>query len=103
MTKGTLRQLLDAFCGRRVLVLGDVIRDEYLLGEVKRSSPEAPVPVVEIQRHNHVPGGAANAAANVAALGGVVYLGGVVGADGQARDLRDTLDPFSIHCDGLMA
>src|SRR5262249_25874887 len=73
MIERKLRRLLDAFAGKRVLVLGDVILDEYLLGEVKRISPEAPVPVVEIQRRTHVPGGAANAAANVAALGGVVY------------------------------
>lgn len=61
--------LAAAFRGQRVLVLGDIMLDEYIWGEVRRISPEAPVPVVEMSRRTYVPGGASNTAANVAAWG----------------------------------
>ncbi len=52
-------------------MLGDVMLDEYLIGEVHRISPEAPVPIVDVQSRTHVPGGAANVASNIASLGGL--------------------------------
>src|SRR5437870_5285595 len=79
-----LPNLLAAFPAKRILVVGDVILDEYLWGDVRRISPEAPVPVVEIRSRTVVPGGAANAAANVVSLAGTAVLGGVVGRDDQA-------------------
>jgi D-beta-D-heptose 7-phosphate kinase/D-beta-D-heptose 1-phosphate adenosyltransferase len=82
-----LREAIQRLRGRRVLVVGDVMIDEYLRGDVSRISPEAPVPVLEVRAHEFRLGGAANAAANLAALGGAVALVGVVGADDTAAIL----------------
>ena len=86
-----LIDLLDRFTGRHVLVLGDVILDRYWWGESHRLSPEAPVPVVRKQRATVRPGGAANTAANLAALGAAVEVAGVVGTDEAAHELRTVL------------
>lgn len=85
------RSLLRAMRGRRVLVLGDVMLDEFLWGKVARISPEAPVPVVEIQRESFHVGGAGNVARNVRSLLGEAVLVGVVGRDAAALRLRDEL------------
>jgi rfaE bifunctional protein kinase chain/domain len=83
------------------LVVGDVMADRYIWGRVNRISPEAPVPVVEIEREEIRPGGAANVAANLIAYGVKVSLSGVVGSDqlgGQLRDacLRAGIDPLGL-------
>jgi len=72
----------------RILVAGDVMLDRYWFGDVQRISPEAPVPVVKIDRVEERPGGAANVARNCAALGAKVSLLSVVGADDAGRTLR---------------
>jgi D-beta-D-heptose 7-phosphate kinase/D-beta-D-heptose 1-phosphate adenosyltransferase len=74
-------KLVAAFKNRRVLVLGDAILDEYLLGDCSRISPEAPVPVLRVSRVRRVLGGAANTAANIVALGGHATLIAMVGSD----------------------
>src|SRR5688572_8202557 len=76
-----LLPLVSEFANRRVLVLGDAILDEYLSGDCSRISPEAPVPVVRVHSARQVLGGAANTAANVAALGGKATLVALVGQD----------------------
>src|SRR5258708_16658226 len=76
-----------SFAAVRVLVLGDAILDEYLSGESLRLSPEAPVPVVRVGEQRRVLGGAANTAANIAALGGRARLITLVGRDQAAADL----------------
>ena len=76
-----LPALLERIAGRKVLVVGDIILDEYLDGEAARISPEAPVPVLRFTGQHGVLGGAANTAANVASLGGHATLIGVVGND----------------------
>jgi D-beta-D-heptose 7-phosphate kinase/D-beta-D-heptose 1-phosphate adenosyltransferase len=86
-----LRTIVDQFRGCRVLVIGDMMLDEYLRGDVSRISPEAPVPVLEVRSHDWRLGGAANAAANIQALGGVTTLVGVVGKDETAAILADRL------------
>jgi D-beta-D-heptose 7-phosphate kinase/D-beta-D-heptose 1-phosphate adenosyltransferase len=83
--------VLERFADRAVLVIGDVMLDEYLWGDVHRISPEAPVPVVDYRRRTHHLGGAANAAANVTALGGSALLAGVVGMDHDAKVLGQVL------------
>jgi D-beta-D-heptose 7-phosphate kinase/D-beta-D-heptose 1-phosphate adenosyltransferase len=93
---------LELVPGATVLTIGDVMLDEYVWGEVLRISPEAPVPVVDVQRRTHVPGGAANAAAGVVALGGRGLLGGVVGADPAADRLRTALADVGVGSDGLV-
>ncbi|HLJ95964.1 MAG TPA: D-glycero-beta-D-manno-heptose-7-phosphate kinase [Gemmataceae bacterium] len=95
--------LLAAFPAQRILVVGDVILDEYLWGEVRRISPEAPVPVVEIRSRTVVPGGAANAAANVVSLAAKALLGGVVGHDDPADKLAEALRRQGVDPSGLIA
>lgn len=86
-----LRAVLEQLKGCRVLVIGDLMLDEYLRGEVSRISPEAPVPVLEVRARDRRLGGAANAAANIQALGGTAYLVGVVGRDETANTLGEQL------------
>jgi len=93
---------LSPTAGVSVLTIGDVMLDEYLWGEVQRISPEAPVPVVQVQRRSYVPGGAANAAASVVALGARAFLGGVVGADIHAEHLREALTNVDVSGEGLV-
>jgi rfaE bifunctional protein kinase chain/domain len=88
--------------GTTVLTIGDVMLDEYVWGEVQRISPEAPVPVVQVQRRTHLPGGAANVAASVVALGGRALLGGVVGGDVQAEHLLEAMATRSVPTGGLV-
>jgi D-beta-D-heptose 7-phosphate kinase/D-beta-D-heptose 1-phosphate adenosyltransferase len=78
------------FCGRRVVVVGDLMLDRYLWGRVDRISPEAPVPVVKLERETQTAGGAANVARNLAALGLEVRVAGITGDDpGRGMLLRD--------------
>ncbi|MDP3549104.1 MAG: D-glycero-beta-D-manno-heptose-7-phosphate kinase [Novosphingobium sp.] len=81
--------ITDRFAKARVAVIGDLMLDVYLDGVIERISPEAPVPVVRARDQRHVPGGAANVAANVLAFGAQVDIVGVIGSDG--RDLIDVL------------
>jgi len=95
--------LLDAFSSRKILIVGDVMLDEYLWGDVRRICPEAPVPIVESRERSARPGGAANAAANVAALGGTAWLCGVTGNDQAGEHLRRALAEAGVEPDGLIA
>jgi rfaE bifunctional protein kinase chain/domain len=97
------RDVLSGLEGKRVLIVGDVMLDEYIWGDVRRISPEAPVPVVELRRRIDVPGGAANTAVNVLCLGGQSLLGGVVGDDPQAERLRQALEQRGVAAEGLVA
>jgi D-beta-D-heptose 7-phosphate kinase / D-beta-D-heptose 1-phosphate adenosyltransferase len=83
-----LREALSAFGRQRVLVVGDLILDEYVTGDCSRVSPEAPVPIVRVGGRHTVLGGAANTAANIASLGGNVTLIGLVGEDAGGDELR---------------
>jgi rfaE bifunctional protein kinase chain/domain len=85
-----LRQKVQAFEGRRVLVLGDLMLDRYIWGRVTRISPEAPVPVVEVVNSTSTLGGAGNVAANLRSLGAVPVLAGVVGDDSEGEWIRKT-------------
>ena len=98
-----LQQLVSGCAGARVLVVGDVMLDQYIWGHVGRISPEAPVPVVEFDRESFMPGGAANVARNVHTLGAQTELLGYVGRDDHARQLRRLLAEQDITCSGLLA
>ncbi|MFN8452252.1 MAG: hypothetical protein U0521_27560 [Anaerolineae bacterium] len=87
----TLSELIPRLAGQRVIVLGDVILDEYLIGKAMRLSREAPVPVLEFEERRLIPGGAANPAANIVALGSIATQIGVIGADREAAALREVL------------
>src|ERR1044072_8113567 len=91
LTKTRASELLRAFRDRNVLVLGDVMLDEFVWGDVTRISPEAPVPVVDVRRESVHLGGAANVLANLVALGARGLVGGVVGKDGSGERLRTGL------------
>lgn len=86
----------------RLAVIGDVMLDRYFYGEVKRISPEAPVPVTKINKINSVLGGAANVAANLARLECSVYMGGVTGDDDDRRLLERLMDEAGIDHSGLV-
>lgn len=102
MTKALLKWV-ELFPGCPVLVVGDLMLDEFIFGQVSRISPEAPVPVVEVQRRSYVPGGAANTAANVAALGATPSLAGLVGTDANADHVRDLLRTLGVNVAHVVA
>ncbi|MGC9003267.1 MAG: D-glycero-beta-D-manno-heptose-7-phosphate kinase [bacterium] len=102
MKKKRLKEILDSFKGLEVIVLGDLILDEYNIGKVSRISPEAPVPIVEIEHRFFTPGGAANTAANITALGGHCKLLGVVGDDEYGRFLIQELLKRKIDTEGII-
>lgn len=85
----SLRSLVSRFAGRRIVVWGDLMLDRYLWGRVDRISPEAPVPVVEVERESFSFGGAGNVAANLSALGAEVVLVGVLGRDSEGAQLLE--------------
>jgi D-beta-D-heptose 7-phosphate kinase/D-beta-D-heptose 1-phosphate adenosyltransferase len=96
------RELVSRFGRQRVLVVGDVMLDRFIVGRVTRISPEAPVPVVRFQSEHVRLGGAANVANNVAALGGRASLVGIVGADDAGERLTLQLAAAGIDVDGLV-
>jgi len=96
-----LKNIISKFNQARVLVVGDLILDEFIWGSVSRISPEAPVPVVWVESENFMPGGASNVANNIRALGGEVFIVGVVGADSRGEVLQDLLRKQGVHCDGI--
>lgn len=102
LSRPRTEQLLDQMRKTQVAVIGDVMLDRYLIGDVERISPEAPVPVVSVDEDRVVPGGAANVAANVAAIGATPHLIGVVGDDDAGIALRDALEALGIASAGLI-
>src|SRR4030095_8612901 len=90
VTQARVDQIISSFAGKRILVLGDIMLDEFIWGKVRRISPEAPVPVVEVARETSHLGGAGNVVANLSALGAVPLPLGIVGEDtagGRPADL----------------
>ena len=94
--------LFERMRERRVLVVGDVMVDEWIWGSVSRVSPEAPVPVVAVNDHSFTLGGAGNVANNLRALGAQVVFAGAVGADGFAHFVTDLLADEGIGSEGLV-
>src|SRR5207249_4228283 len=85
------------------LIAGDLMLDEYVWGTVQRVSPEAPVPVVEVQRRTFSPGGAANTAANICGLGGQAVLLSVVGQDLAGNVLCNALKSAGVATEAVLA
>jgi D-beta-D-heptose 7-phosphate kinase/D-beta-D-heptose 1-phosphate adenosyltransferase len=98
-----VHKILETARQTRILVLGDVMLDQFLWGRVARISPEAPVPVVDFERESFMPGGAANVARNLADLKTPTELFGVVGQDDAAEKLRQILGEQKIGCAGLLS
>jgi D-beta-D-heptose 7-phosphate kinase/D-beta-D-heptose 1-phosphate adenosyltransferase len=102
LTRARAEQLTGKFEGSRLIVLGDVMLDEFIWGKVRRISPEAPVPVVEIERETVALGGAGNVTSNLAALGARPLQLGVVGADSDAGRLRNAFELLGAPSHGLV-
>ena len=101
LSRSRARQITSRFPGRRMLVIGDLMLDHWVWGSVSRISPEAPIPVVDVQRYTYTPGGAANVVSNLKALGAEVEILGVVGADDPGRRLRNLLRRQGVGVEGI--
>lgn len=97
-----LASLVNQFAGVRIVVVGDVILDEYLIGSATRLSREAPVPILEFEARRLIAGGAANPAATIVSLGGQAVIVGVTGADAEAVMLRSVLSAARIDTSGFI-
>lgn len=97
-----LAKYIDKFPDTKILVLGDIIVDEYIWGEVSRISPEAPVPVVDITRETKMLGGAANVINNIASLGGRPVLCGVTGDDPMGREILEKIRKLGLTTEGII-
>jgi D-beta-D-heptose 7-phosphate kinase/D-beta-D-heptose 1-phosphate adenosyltransferase len=102
LDRSQAQALLESIRGRKVVVLGDLMLDEYLFGEVSRISPEAPVPIVRVQRERAVLGGAANVAANLRAIGAEALLVGTLQNDAAGQRLQHLLLELDIPTDHLV-
>jgi len=98
-----IKELIERFSKVKVLIVGDVMLDRYWWGSVSRISPEAPVPVVKLERTSVAAGGAANVAANVVGLGAETFLVGIVGNDAEAKNLAEILENSKISADYLIS
>lgn len=102
MNRERYQQIVKGFAGRRLVVLGDLMMDEYLWGRATRISPESPVMVVEVERESSVPGGAANVVNNLLALGARVAVIGVVGEDAAGEALKADLAARGADVTGIV-
>ncbi|MBT4069045.1 MAG: D-glycero-beta-D-manno-heptose-7-phosphate kinase, partial [Candidatus Marinimicrobia bacterium] len=102
MELNRFKEITTRFADKKVLVVGDLMLDTYLWGHADRISPEAPVPVVKVNKIEHNPGGAANVALNLASLGCKVSIIGLIGADSEGKILTELLDQRNIVCTNLV-
>src|SRR5438445_4784313 len=93
-----VRKLLHAATRARILVVGDVMLDQFIWGQVARISPEAPVPVVDFVSESFMPGGAANVARNLSALKVSTALFGIIGRDEGGKRLKTVLSEQRVNC-----
>lgn len=100
--KNRLIEILDKFKSKKIGVIGDMMLDEYIIGKVTRISPEAPVPVVEVNEERFVLGGAANVINNLYALGAKVYAMGIIGKDSNGSRLLKELEKKSVDYSSLI-
>src|SRR3989442_4942390 len=102
LSSSRARRLLAAAKRARILVVGDVMLDQFIWGQVARISPEAPVPVVDFMRESFMPGGGANVARNLSALNIAAELFGIVGRDEGGKRLRALLKEQRVNCLALL-
>jgi len=100
--KNRMNSIMDEFKKKKILVIGDIMLDKYIWGEVSRISPEAPVQVVNAVRESYAPGGASNVANNVAALGAGVFMVGVAGEDLSKDTLVKEMKSRGINTEGIL-
>lgn len=99
MKNSQTKKILDRF---KIIVIGDLMLDKYVSGPVHRTSPEAPVPVIKVNKEYQLPGGAANVAVNIRSLGPKVELYGLIGNDGEGRYLKKLLKELNIQSTGIV-
>ena len=97
-----IQTLFSSFSKKRVLIIGDVMIDSYIIGKVDRVSPEAPVPVVDVTGFDQRLGGAGNVALNIKAMGATPILCSVVGQDKEGKELREIMIKAGLTCNGLI-
>ncbi len=102
LNKKRLLKYISKFKNSKILVLGDIMLDEFIWGNVSRISPEAPVPVVWVKSESFMPGGASNVANNLHALGGKACLCGVIGPDTRGKLLTEELSKKDIDIEGIV-
>ena len=102
MELNRFNEITSSFSEKNVLVVGDLMLDTYLWGNAERISPEAPVPIVKVNKIEHNPGGAANIALNLATLGSKVSVIGLIGSDTEGKILTNILDQRNIVCTNLV-
>lgn len=98
-----LIKIVNNFAGKKIGVIGDLMLDHFIWGEAERISPEAPVPVVLVNKETFMPGGAANIANNIAALGGGAFAVGVIGQDSSGRQLFQELKTNAVNTEGIIS
>ena len=99
----TIHEILAAFKTKRILVIGDVMIDAYMLGKVHRVSPEAPVPIVSLESQEQRLGGAANVALNLQSMGATPILCAIVGSDKEGKMLKHLLEEQNMLSTGIVA
>ncbi len=99
--KNILLEKIEEFKKKRILVIGDIMLDEYIWGDVSRISPEAPVPVVSVTKETKTPGGATNVVNNLKDLGAEVFISGIVGKDDAAKFIKKYLIKKKVNIDGI--
>jgi D-beta-D-heptose 7-phosphate kinase/D-beta-D-heptose 1-phosphate adenosyltransferase len=102
MSSVSIKQAVDRFGDVRILVIGDVIVDQFIWGSVSRISPEAPVPVVNVTREELLLGGSANVLRNIISLGGSCALCGIIGDDPMGSELLDLMQEVGAPAEGLV-
>ena len=102
MREEEIIQLFDSFKNMKVLIVGDAMIDAYMWGKIERQSPEAPVPVVEIEKHENRLGGAGNVARNIKSLGGNPILCSVLGDDYNGKHLKELLEKENLSTNGIL-
>jgi len=100
--KEGIKKILSRFDKKKILVVGDLILDQFIWGDVSRISPEAPVPVVWVKRESYMPGGACNVAHNITALGANVALVGIIGKGQTGQFLLSALEKIGVDTTGIL-
>lgn len=102
ISKEKLRHIINNMSDKKIFVIGDIMLDEYLWGNVDRISPEAPVPVVDVKKETMQLGGAGNVTKNIISLGGKVLMGTVIGKDHPGENVYSMLHEFKVDCDNVV-
>ncbi len=97
-----MKEIISSFKNKKVLIVGDVMIDAYIIGKVERVSPEAPVPVVNVEKHENRLGGAANVALNIQALGAYPIMCSVIGNDPESDILHQCFKEQNLSLDGII-